>query len=157
MKTGVGERQEFVISLFASIDIQSPCLGIPEVIRSRDAPAPRKMGAPARNFLRLPCPAPTQKCPSLTVAPPRPEDFAPALPRPTLCICTGSPFEVTFENSLWRKIIQMQPMWLCICPDIPFEETYENSLGRQIAQMQPMWLCVCLCKCLEDTCQKSLW
>ena len=32
-----------------------------------------------------------------------------------LCVCSGKQFEKTFENSLWRKIVQMQPLRLCIC------------------------------------------
>ena len=30
-----------------------------------------------------------------------------------LWIFSGRKFEETFENAQWRKIIQMQPMWLC--------------------------------------------
>ena len=53
-----------------------------------------------------------------------------------LCICSSSPFEETFENSLWGKNSQMHPMRLCICSVRQFEGTFENSLWRKIPQMQ---------------------
>ena len=40
-------------------------------------------------------------------------------------------------NSQWRKVVQMQ---LCICSDSQFEKTFENSILRKIVQMQPTWL-----------------
>ena len=38
----------------------------------------------------------------------------------------GRHFEGTFENSLWGKIVQLQPMWLCIYSRKQFENTFEN-------------------------------
>ena len=46
--------------------------------------------------------------------------------------------EDTFENAHWRKVEQMQPMWLCIFPCRWFEETFENTKWRKVKQMQPM-------------------
>ena len=31
-----------------------------------------------------------------------------------VCSYSGKPFEETLENSLWRQMKQMQPMWLCL-------------------------------------------
>ena len=47
---------------------------------------------------------------------------------------SGRPSEGSFENVLWRKVKQMQPMWLCLL-------TLENTQCRKIKQMQPMWRC----------------
>ena len=47
-----------------------------------------------------------------------------------LCICSSGWFEAAFENSFWRKIVQMQPMPLCICSCSQFENTHENSLEK---------------------------
>ena len=45
---------------------------------------------------------------------------------------SGRPSEGSFENVLWRKVKQMQPMWLCLL-------TFENTQCRKIKQMQSMW------------------
>ena len=45
---------------------------------------------------------------------------------------SGRPSEGSFENVLWRKVKQMQPMWLCLL-------TFENTRCRKIKQMQSMW------------------
>ena len=47
---------------------------------------------------------------------------------------SGRPSEGSFENVLWRKVKQMQPMWLCLL-------TFGNTQCRKIKQMQPMWRC----------------
>ena len=59
-------------------------------------------------------------------------------------ICTDRHLEEIFEKSIWRKIAQMQPMWLCILLRNKFEATYKNPLCREITQMQPMCLCILL-------------
>ena len=46
----------------------------------------------------------------------------------------------TSENSLPRKVVQLQPMQLCICFGRQFEKTFENSLWKKIVQIQPMRL-----------------
>ena len=53
-----------------------------------------------------------------------------------LCICSGRQFEKTFENSHWRKVLQMQLMRLCICSGRQFEKTSENSHWGKVLQMQ---------------------
>ena len=73
-----------------------------------------------------------------------------------LCICWGTQFEETFENSLWRKAVQMQPMRLRVCPCRRFEKTLESSLWRKTAQMKPMWLCVSLGTRLKKAFENSL-
>ena len=44
-----------------------------------------------------------------------------------LCLFSGRPFEETFENAQWRKVKQMQPMWLCLLWPKFFEDTYEET------------------------------
>ena len=51
----------------------------------------------------------------------------------------------------WRKIKQMQPMWLCIFSCRPFEETFKNAQWRKVKQMQSMWLCIFSCRPFEET------
>ena len=41
-------------------------------------------------------------------------------------------FEETFEDTPWRKVKQMQPMWLCIIPCKPFEGPYEKTQRRKV-------------------------
>ena len=60
-----------------------------------------------------------------------------------LYICSGRQFEETFENPLWRKVLQVQPLRLCICWVSDFEGTLENSLWYKTTQMQPLWICIC--------------
>ena len=59
-----------------------------------------------------------------------------------LCMLWSKCTEVTFENTQWRKTVQMQPMWLCIFSGKPFEDTFENAQWRKVEQMQPVhyWL-----------------
>ena len=46
----------------------------------------------------------------------------------------------------------MQPMWLCICFDKQIEKTFEYSLWRKIVQMQPiMGLRFCSLRWFENT------
>ena len=79
-----------------------------------------------------------------------------------LCVCTWKEFEETSEHTLqkrrtnatsagtlllmlkfwriiyegaqWRKVIQMQSMWVCICLDWQSAETFENSLRGDSSQ-----------------------
>ena len=44
-----------------------------------------------------------------------------------LCILWSRHFEVTFENTQWRKAKQMQPVWICIFSGRQFEEAFENA------------------------------
>ena len=96
-----------------------------------------------------------------------------------LCICSDSQFEKTFENSILRKIVQIQPTWLtslhsddlrkhwkthtgksnwnatnatiCICFGRQCEKTFENSLWRKIVYMQPTRLRICSLRRFEKT------
>ena len=43
------------------------------------------------------------------------------------CICIERHFEDTFENPLWRKAKQMQPMWLCVHWGWQFQHPFENA------------------------------
>ena len=43
----------------------------------------------------------------------------------------ASNLKKTFENSLWRHMTQMQPMWICICWGECYEGKFENSLWTQ--------------------------
>ena len=45
-------------------------------------------------------------------------------------------FEETFENAQWRKVNQMQPMWLCFVLCKRFEETFENTQWGKVKQMR---------------------
>ena len=45
---------------------------------------------------------------------------------------SGRQFEDTFENAQWRKVKQMQSVWLCLFWGRPFEETYEDSQWRKV-------------------------
>ena len=74
-----------------------------------------------------------------------------------LCNCLCKQFEETFENPLWRKGIQVQPVRLFISSGRQFEDTFENSLGRKTTQMQPMWLCSCSESQFEETFENSFW
>ena len=57
----------------------------------------------------------------------------------------------------WRKVKQMQPMWLCLFSCIQFEETYENAHQRKVIQMQPMWPCFFSYKQFEGTNENPNW
>ena len=67
------------------------------------------------------------------------------------------PKKSTFENATWRKIVQLQPLWLNISFGGEFEETLQNSFWRETAQMQSMWLCFCPCSQFEDTFENTFW
>ena len=58
-----------------------------------------------------------------------------------LCMFWGQQFDDTFENTQWRKVKQMQPMWLCLLWSKIFKSTFENTQWRKVKQMQPVWLC----------------
>ena len=45
-----------------------------------------------------------------------------------LCHFSCRRFEKTFENTQWRKVIQMLPVWLCIRPCICFEAIFEKRI-----------------------------
>ena len=47
----------------------------------------------------------------------------------------GRWFEDTFENPQWRKIKQMQPLWLCILWGRKFEDSSENTQWTKVEQM----------------------
>ena len=57
----------------------------------------------------------------------------------------------TSENSLPRKVVQLQPMQLCICFGRQFEKTFENSLWKKIVHMQPTRLRICSLRRFEKT------
>ena len=57
-------------------------------------------------------------------------------------ILTGKQFEEPFENAQWRKVKQMQPMWVRLFSGKQFDEAFENTQWREIKQMQPVWLCL---------------
>ena len=62
----------------------------------------------------------------------------------------------TSENSLPRKVVQLQPMQLCICFGRQFEKTFENSLWKKIVQIQPMRLWICSGRQFQKTLENSL-
>ena len=49
---------------------------------------------------------------------------------------------LSFESSLWWKVIQVQYMQLYILLFKPFKNTLEFSLRRHTFKMQPMRLCI---------------
>ena len=51
----------------------------------------------------------------------------------------------------WRKVKQMQPVWICILLCKLFEETFENTRWRKVKQMQTVWLCILSGKPFEKT------
>ena len=57
----------------------------------------------------------------------------------------------TFKNATWRKVKQLQSMWICILLGRQFEETFENAQWRKVQQMQPMWFCILSGRQFEDT------
>ena len=75
----------------------------------------------------------------------------------SLCISSCRYFENTFENTQWRKVQQMQPVWLCILLSKRFEDTFENAQRRKDKQMHPMWFYMFWSKFFEETCKKTHW
>ena len=74
-----------------------------------------------------------------------------------LCIHSGRRFEEAFENTQWRKVKQMQPVWLCIFWGKQFEETFEETQWRKVKQMQPVWLCIFWSRQIEETFENAQW
>ena len=74
-----------------------------------------------------------------------------------LCILWGRQFGGTFEDTQCRKVKQMQPMWLCILSGMQFEKTFENTQWGKVAQMQPMWLCILSGRRFEKTFEDTQW
>ena len=74
-----------------------------------------------------------------------------------LCLFSCIQFEETYENAHQRKVIQMQPMWPCFFSYKQFEGTTENPNWRKVKQMQPMWQCLLWSKLFEDTFENPLW
>ena len=76
-------------------------------------------------------------------------------------------------NAWWRKVIQLQPMWICshLCKRMQanatsvnfpfsgkwFEETFANTQWRQTKQMQPMWLCTLSGRKFMNTFVNTYW
>ena len=56
-----------------------------------------------------------------------------------------------FEDLYARN--EVQPMWLWIF----FTETFENAPWRKVEQMQPVWLCILWFKQLEGTSENTHW
>ena len=75
----------------------------------------------------------------------------------SLSLFSSRSVEDTFKNAQWRKVEQMQPMWLCIFPCRPFEETFENTQRWKVKQMQPMWLCIYSGRQFQDTFENAQW
>ena len=74
-----------------------------------------------------------------------------------LCLFLGRQFQDSFENTQWGKVKQMQPMWLCILSSKRFEDTFENTQWRKVKHMQPMWLCLFSGKPFEETSENTQW
>ena len=53
-----------------------------------------------------------------------------------LYLFSDRPFEETFGNPQWRKVKQMQPMWLCLYSGRQFEDTFKNTQWRKVIQMK---------------------
>ena len=62
-----------------------------------------------------------------------------------LCICSCQLFENTFENAQWRKVKQMQPVWFWVLTGVQFDETFKNAQWGNLEQMQPVWLYILSC------------
>ena len=73
-----------------------------------------------------------------------------------LCICFGMQFEKTFENLLWKKSLKCNQCDNAFVQtgSLP---TSENSLPRKVVQLQPMQLCICFGRHFEKTFENSLW
>ena len=39
-------------------------------------------------------------------------------------------FEITFENTQWSKVKQMQPIWICIPLSKQFKDTFKNAKSQ---------------------------
>ena len=70
-----------------------------------------------------------------------------------LCKC----FEETFDKTQWRKVKQVQPVWLCILSCKQFEGTFENAQWRKAKQMQQVWLCLSSYWQFEDSFENAQW
>ena len=57
----------------------------------------------------------------------------------------------------WRKVEQMQPMWLYLFSGRQFKGTFENAQWRKVKQMQPMWLCLFWGRRFEETFKNAQW
>ena len=50
------------------------------------------------------------------------------------------PFEETSENAQWRKVKQMQPMWLRVFSCKQFEEAFENAQWKKVKEIMKLCL-----------------
>ena len=57
----------------------------------------------------------------------------------------------TFENTHWRKVEQMQPVWVWLLWSKFFEVSYEITQWRRVKQMQPVQLRFLSSSPSEDT------
>ena len=73
------------------------------------------------------------------------------------CILSSKQFKDTSENTQWRKVQQMQSMWLCILAGMPFEDAFEKTQWRKIIQLQPMWLCILYGRPFEEAFENAQW
>ena len=72
-------------------------------------------------------------------------------------LCWCDPGLWGFEIAQWRKVKQMQPMWLCLFLCSQFEDTFENAQWRKIKQMQSMRVCLFSSRSFEDTFENPQW
>ena len=68
-----------------------------------------------------------------------------------LCIkSTVAIYEDTLEIAQWRKVKQLQSMWICMFGDFPcvkstfaiYEDTLDIAQWRKLKRMQSMWVCM---------------
>ena len=74
-----------------------------------------------------------------------------------LCILSGIQFEVTLNDTQWRKAKpkKVQPVQHCIFSSRQFEATFENAQWRKVKKMQPMWLYLLSCRPFDRTFQNA--
>ena len=68
-----------------------------------------------------------------------------------------SDLEILFiwSTAQWRKVKQMQPMWLCFVLCKRFEETFENTQWGKVKQMHPVWFCLLSNEFFDETYEET--
>ena len=77
----------------------------------------------------------------------------------SLCMCPSRQFDETYQNSFWRKVVQMQPLWLCVCSGSQFEETFTKKTHMNKIHMWIIILSDSLSRHVitHSGCVKAIW
>ena len=74
-----------------------------------------------------------------------------------ICIISGKQSSDTFESTQWRKVKQVQPVWLCVLLCWRFEETFESTHRIKVKQMSTVWLCLHSGRQFDFSFENSQW